>query len=358
MPRRTVTPLSQVRVGHVHWLWKPFLARGKLTVLDGDPGVGKSLLTIDLAARLTRGGTMPGGLPAGRPHVVLLLNAEDAAADTTRPRAVAAGADLDRLCIIGEEEDDEPILFPDYLPDLEAHIRGTNAELVVVDPLMAFLPPRVSANLDQCVRTALTPLAALARRTRCAILLVRHLRKASSGVAVRRGQGSMGIIGAARTGLLAGPHPADPTLGVLAVTKTNIAREVTSLGYRIVPGPHEWPVVEWTGPVDLTADAIGGKPPPRMPARDRAGAWLREQLANGPLRVSELLAAATEAHIPERTLERAKGEAGVQSKKVQAGGRAEWYWYDPDAPWPADAPFKKPNPNALPTLEDPTPLED
>jgi len=168
----------------------------------------------------------------------------------------------------------------------------------------------------------------------------------------------MGIIGAARTGWLAGPHPADPTLGVLAVTKTNIAREVKSLGYRIVPGANDLPVVEWTGPVDLTADAVGGKPPTKMPARDRAGGWLREQLANGPRRASDLMTAAAEAGIPEKTLYRAKEILRVQSKKLQAGGTAEWYWYDPNAPWPADAPFKKPNPNALPTLEDPTPLED
>lgn len=358
MPRRTVTPLSQVRVGHVHWLWKPFLARGKLTVLDGDPGVGKSLLAIDLAARLTRGGQLPDGLPAGRPHNVLLLNAEDAAADTTRPRAVAAGADLDRLCVIGDEEDEDPIRFPDFLPDLEEHIRGINAELVVIDPLMAFLPPKVSANLDQCVRTALTPLAALAERTCCAILLVRHLRKATAGGALRRGQGSMGIIGAARTGLLAGPHPADPTLGVLAVTKTNIAREVKSIGYRIVPGANELPVVEWTGAVDLTADAVGGKPPRAMPARDRAGIWLREQLANGPRRATDVRAAATAACIPENTLQRAKEAEGVRSQKVQAGDRAEWYWYDPDAPWPADAPFKKPKVFELPPLEDLPPMDD
>lgn len=354
MPRRTVTPLSHVRVGHVHWLWKPFLARGKLTVLDGDPGVGKSLLTIDLAARLTRGGVLPDGLPVGRPHVVLLLNAEDSAADTTRPRAVAAGADLDRLCVVEQGED--PVLFPDDLPDLEEHVRGANADLVVIDPFMAFLPPKVAAGIDQCVRTALTPLAALAERTGCAVLLVRHLRKASPGQALRRGQGSMAIIGAARTGLLAGPHPADPTLGVLAVTKTNIAREVKSVGYRIVPGSNELPVVEWTGPVDLTADAIGGKPPAKMPARDRARTWLREQLANGPRRVTELTAAAIVANIPERTLDRAKEAEGVRSQKVQADGRAEWYWYDPDAPWPADAPFKKPRVIELPPVNDLLPI--
>src|SRR5436309_8572161 len=93
-------PLSRVRPGSVRWLWEPYLPRGKLAVLDGDPGVGKSLLTIDLAARLSRGGPLPGGRSAGRPHVTLVLNAEDDPADTTRPRAEAAGADLDRVVAV------------------------------------------------------------------------------------------------------------------------------------------------------------------------------------------------------------------------------------------------------------------
>lgn len=350
MPRRAVTPLSQVHVEQVRWLWKPFLARGKITLLDGDPGVGKSLITIDLAARLSRGGTLPDGQPAGRPHTVLLLNAEDPAADTVGPRAVAAGADLDRLFLVDQFE--HPMRFPDDLPELEADIRERQADLVVIDPFMAFLPPKVATGLDQCVRTVLTPLAAIAARTDCGILLVRHLKKSSPENALRRGQGSMAIIGAARTGLLAGPHPADPTLHVLAMTKSNLTEQARPHGYRKAKGPNDVPAVVWTGTTDLTADAIGGKPPARMPARDRAGTWLREQLANGPRRATELFTAAFEVCIPEGTLKRAKEAEGVRSKKVQAGGRAVWYWYDPDAPWPADAPFKMPKEFELPPMED------
>ncbi|MCU0704718.1 MAG: AAA family ATPase [Fimbriiglobus sp.] len=347
MPRRTLTPLSQVRVGQVEWLWKPFIARGNITLLDGDPGVGKSLITIGLAARLSRGGVLPDGRPVGPPRTVLLLNAEDGAAEITRPRAIAADADLDRLYIVGADKDEDPIIFPDYLPDLEAHVHATKADLVVIDPFLAYLPPKVSAGIDQCVRTALTPLAALAERTGCAVLLIRHLRKTATGNALRRGQGSMAIIGAARTGLLAGRHPADSSLGVLGMTKTNLAGEVKSFAYRIVSGANDLPVVEWVGPVDVPADAIGGLPPSRMPARDRAGGWLREQLANGPRRTTDLFTTASEAHIPERTLYRARKEVGVKSHAVRAGDSAEWYWYDPNAPWPADAPFPKPAPECV-----------
>lgn len=346
----TAVPLSQVRPEAVRWLWPPYLARGKLTLLDGDPGVGKSLLTIDLAARLSRGGAMPAGEPAGRPHTVLLLNAEDPAADTTRPRAEAAGGDLERLHVVPLEDREAPLHLPACLPDLHQLVARHRADLLVIDPLMAFLPPHVSAGVDQCVRTALTPLARLAERTGCGVLLVRHLRKDGGG-AIRRGQGSMGIVGAARTGLLAGPHPADPTLNVLAVSKSNVAGEVPSLGYRIVSGANGLPVVQWARPVDLTADAVGGKPPAKIPARDRAGLWLSEQLASGPRPATAVYSAAAEAGIPERTLERAKAALRVQSHKVQAGERAEWYWYHPDAPWPADAPFKKPKVFELPPVE-------
>jgi hypothetical protein len=342
VPPLTAEPLSRVRPDSVRWLWPRFLPRGKLTLLDGDSGVGKSLLTVDLAARLSGGGPLPTGEPVERPHVVLLLNAEDAAADTTRPRATAAGADLNRLHVVSSEN---PPHLPECLPDLERLIRETNADLLVIDPLMAFLPPKVAANLDQCVRTALTPLAALAERTDCGVLMVRHLRKGASDKAIRRGQGSMGIVGAARTGWLAGPHPADPTLRILAVTKTNITDPPPSLGYRIARGPTDLPVVEWTGVVDLSADVVGGKPP-RPPAglkpRDRAGMWLHAELRNGPRRATELFTAAAEAGIPEKTLKRAKEMMQVQSHQVRQKGRAEWYWYDPDAPWPANAPFRRP----------------
>src|SRR5438128_1748623 len=99
-PALIAESLSQVRPDRIHWLWEPYIPRKKLVILDGDPGVGKSLLTIDLAARLSRGGALPDGKPSDRPHVTLLLSAEDAASDTIRPRAEAAGADLDRVITV------------------------------------------------------------------------------------------------------------------------------------------------------------------------------------------------------------------------------------------------------------------
>jgi hypothetical protein len=343
------TPLSHVRPETVRWLWEPYLPRGKLALLDGDPGVGKSLLTIDLAARLSRGATLPGGQPSGQPHVALLLGAEDGAADTVRPRAEAAGADLDRL-ITATGSGGVSLRFPADAPKLVGLVRDHRPDLVVIDPITAFLQGGVAANADPCVRRVLSVLASLAERFGCAILLVRHLRKAATPRAIYRGLGSVGFIASVRTGLLAARHPSDPGLGVLAVTKANLAGALPSLGYRIVVGGTGRAAVEWTGTVDVSADALAGLPSAPLRPRERAVAWLQAQLAGGPRQVAELLAVAAEAGIPDRTLYRAKAELGVCAHRAKGKERTRWYWYDPAAPWPAIAPFRRPF--GLPPLDD------
>src|SRR5262245_47364304 len=135
-------PYSAIEPVPVTWLWEPYLARGKLTLLDGDPGVGKSMVTVDLAARLSRGSPMPGGTAGGEPKIVLLLNAEDDPADTVQPRAATAGADLGRLIHVSGPGG-VPLRFPADVPALEEVVRRFAADLVVIDPMMAFFPPEV-----------------------------------------------------------------------------------------------------------------------------------------------------------------------------------------------------------------------
>jgi RecA-family ATPase len=225
-------PLSSLSApSQIHGLWEPYVARGKVALLDGDPGVGKSLLTLDLAARLSRGLAPPTGAASGRPHVTLILSAEDDIA-AMRPRAEAAGADLNWIITV-TGPGGAPLVLPDRLADLEAFVCSTEADLVVIDPVMAFLAPGAAANVDQCVRRALNPLAVMAARHGCAILLVRHLCKSDSGKAVLRGQGSIGFVAAARTAMLAARHPADPSLHVLAVSKSNATVRPPSLGYSV-----------------------------------------------------------------------------------------------------------------------------
>ena len=279
---------ADITSANVSWLWEPYLARGKLAVLDGDPGTGKSFVTIDLACRISRGLPMPGADTANEGAAsVLLLNAEDDARDTIRPRVLAANGDPERVRVfaspgIGLERVPR---FPEDFDRLEAAVRETRAALVVIDPMMAFFPPDVCANNNQSICTALLPLSAMAADTGACVLLVRHLRKSGGASAIYRGVGSIGILGAVRTGLMIARHPDDPELRVLSLSKTNIGPPGQSLGFRL--GGSEasgQTVVNWTGPLDVTTDDLFGACVPLRAGsrtRERAAEWLRQFLASG-----------------------------------------------------------------------------
>lgn len=336
---------SSESLGHatsrpVRWLWKNYLPRGKLAILDGDPGTGKSLLSLDLASRLSRGGPLPDGSDAGEPRRVLVLSAEDSLEDTILPRAESAGADLG---LVGRVVMDNGCLmqFPDDLGGLQDEIFHRKVDFLIVDPFAAFIQPTFAASSEQSMRWVLGLFSRVAERTDCTVLLIRHLRKKESARAVCLGLGSIAIIGAVRTGLLAAHHPTEAGQHVLAVTKSNLAEKPPSLGYRIVTRDSGVAAIEWTGPLDLPADSLDRIARPLFP-RDRAAGWLVRELAAGPRKASELLEAAAGAKIPERTLYRAKEDAGVESRKVQTeNGMVIAYWYDPAAPWPENAPFKR-----------------
>jgi hypothetical protein len=336
-PSRLVR-LSGVSSASVEWLWQPYLARGKLAILDGDPGTGKSFLTVDLAARLSRGGPLPDGSVLARRHATLLLNAEDDLADTVRPRLVAAGADLDAVYSLGGVGR-SAVRLPADLPEVEGVVREAKIDLVVIDPMMAFFPPEVSVSNDQSIRQALTPLADLAARSQAAILLVRHLNKSGGHRAIYRGSGSIGILGAIRTALLLARHPDDPDQRLLAMTKTNLGPVGTTLALRLALGP-AGPGVQWLGTSDRTADDLC-RPLEDLAEAGKltaATAWLKETLARGPVRASKILTAAAELGHSRRTVERAKKELGIVSEKT---GQREWTWSDPTVPPPRLESFLK-----------------
>src|SRR5215213_6143519 len=170
--------LSEVQAETVEWLWERRIPLGKITVLDGDPGIGKSVLTTDLAARLTVGRTFPEGQECEAAGVVI-MNAEDGLADTIRPRVDAAGGDPSRIVSLAtvEDGDERHLSIPEDIPIIELAIERVGAKLVNIDPLMSFLSGESNAHKDQDVRRALAPLARLAERTGAAIVLVRHLNK-------------------------------------------------------------------------------------------------------------------------------------------------------------------------------------
>jgi hypothetical protein len=326
--------LSEVVPERVRWLWEGRIALGKLNLVDGDPGTGKSAATTDLAARVSVGKPWPDGSECKAGGVVI-LSAEDGLADTIRPRFDAAGGDPSKAVAVSTapaaEGNERQIAIPDDLHIIEAAIERVGAVLVVIDPLMAFLPGEVNSHRDQDVRRALAPLARLAERTGAAIVVVRHLNKATSGNALYRGGGSIGIVGAARSGLLIAKHPEDDGRRVLASIKSNLAAPAPSLVFYLSGTESGAVRVDWKGETPLDAAALLSAPTDHeeRSALSEAQEFLREVLAAGPVAAAEVRQEADSAGIAKRTLDRARQSLGVVSEREGEAGKrggGAWFW--------------------------------
>src|SRR5436189_1866865 len=253
-----LTILSKVESQQVDWLWQRRIPLGKITILDGDPGMGKSLLSIFIAACVSTGQPMPDGAP-GKQGKVILIAPEDAAEDTIKPRVEAAGGDPSQVLMIDNMDllnikdtkkikiNERPFSLAQDLGILEQAIKQTGTILVIIDPLMAVLGRNIDSSRDQDVREVLTPLAQVAERTDCAILIIRHLNKGSSDNILYRGSGSIGIIAAARTGLLVAHDPDDEQKRVFATIKNNLSKMAPNLTYQIVENERGVPCIQWLG---------------------------------------------------------------------------------------------------------------
>lgn len=277
-PSRAVTQLlSEVDPEPVNWLWEARIPLGKLTIQDGDPGLGKSVITIDIAARVSAGLAMPDGTASelGGPAGVVLVNAEDGLGDTIVPRLIAAGADRTRIiALTGVAERlkgvmaSRPVMLTD-LAEIEHAIAQVDARLLVVDPLMAYVPMAYDTSTDQHVRLLLSALKELAERTDCAVLLVRHMNKSPGGNPLYRGGGSIGIVGICRSAMACAPDPTDREglRRVMAMTKCNLAAMPPSLAYYIEATAGEVAVVRWDGAVEMTARELLEPPKSASPER-------------------------------------------------------------------------------------------
>jgi hypothetical protein len=334
------TSLAEVQAEPVDWLWPKYVPLGKLTILDGDPGVGKSSFTLDLAARVTRGRPMPDESP-GIQGAVLLLTTEDGLADTVRPRLEAMGADVTAVhavCELATDTGARLLRIPDDIPVLRAQIERHQARLVIIDPLIQYLSGSVNTWHDQHVRLALAPLAALADDTGAAVVLVRHLNKKQGLSALQRGGGSIGLIAQARLGLLIAPGPGDPGQRFLAATKSNVGPLPPALRFHFEQAGNGVARIVWDGPSDLSADQLLSGPDQPDSALQRAKDFLEDHLSDGPVPAIDVKAAAREAGISERTLRRASQAIPVRSHKVGRPGEAgHWEWsLSPTGPVPSE----------------------
>jgi hypothetical protein len=318
---------ASVTTKPVMWEWRGRIPSGKLTIFDGDPDLGKSVVTIDIAARKSTGRGLPDGAlcKAGN---VLIVNVEDGVADTIVPRLKAHGADLNRVFIFSSSVPDgrggmRLLDLPGDIALLENKVIQREAELLIIDPVLTMLGG--DANKDQDARKALTPIRDMAERTGVAVIAVRHLNKSVGLKAIQRGGGNMGLIGVARAGSFFAEHP-DDRLRIMAPHKSNLAEKPPSLSYRIVSSAeHNTARVEWCGVTEHDANSLaaGSVSPHERTALEDAKEFLREELADGPVMSKQVLKDAREAGHAEITVRRAKTDLRVQSEKQGAEG---WAW--------------------------------
>lgn len=333
-PELSIVNVATVEPERVEWLWENRIPVGKLTLIAGDPDLGKSTLSLDIAARVSRGGTRwpDGGLvPQGN---VLITTAEDGIADTVRPRLDSLGANVSNIDVIDvsvrEGERDISLSLPDHMPLIEDAIVKHKATLLIIDPLLAFTGGRrVDANKTNEVRPILMQLAAIAERTGCSILCIMHLNKNSAqGNSIYRISASLAFAAAARSVLGVGKHPDDPKLRVLVSIKHNLSAEPASLAYYFdEDGKFTWDF----NPVSVDASAVFATAQVDTSAVHDADDFLDQVLAGGSVKWDEMAAEAKTLEISVSSLRRAKTkrvgtDREIKSERVTMGNKGEGFW--------------------------------
>jgi len=333
--------LSTVKPKPVSWLWPLRIPAGKVSLLIGHPGQGKSLLTLDIAARLSKGCGWPDNGAPFEPGGVILLSGEDEAEDTIVPRLLAAGADLSRISVMDgvQYRDPKTHALTFSLAELDRDMAAVReavaragAKLLIIDPVSSFVG-ELDDHRNAELRGMLTGLAAMARDSGCAVLCVSHLRK-SGGLAVHQAVGSLAYTAAARAVWCLTRDPQNPERRLLLPVKMNLARDVTGLAFTLEQTPDAvcgCPQLAWeSGSVTMTADDIlnpeDKKPGPPPVERDEAREWLCIALSNGPRSAEELFEEAEAVGISKATLKRAKEELRGVIKASKTGFQGPWTW--------------------------------
>jgi hypothetical protein len=280
----------------------------------------------------------PGDEPeVTEPAGVVLLTAEDGLEDTVVPRLEAAGADRTRILALDLIPDESGIgkrlpVLPDDAHHIKAAVKRMAAALLIVDPVTAYLGDRINSHRDQDCRRALWPLAKLAEETGAAVVVIRHLNKAVGGNPLYRGGGSIGIIGAARSGLLVAQDPDNPDKRILASTKCNLAKKPPSLVFALDTAPNGALRIGWIGESPHTAESLLAVPrdDEDRDATQEAVEVLRAILSGGRLPAADVKREARKAGLSDRTLQRAKAMLGVRSRLIGFGRDGKWYWHLPE----------------------------
>ena len=305
--------MSDIQPEEVQWLWYPYIPLGELTVIQGDPGEGKTTFVLAVIAALTKGEALPEREPLD-PVNILYQTAEDGLADTIRPRLDALGADCSRVLVIDESKRELSLSDERIRQAMEE----TGAKLLVLDPLQAYLGAEVDMHRANEVRPILKRLGSVAEQMGCAVVLIRHLNKMQGQKSGHRGMGSVDFQAAARSVLLVGRTKEDPQLRIVVPDKSSLAPEGESIAFALDPEQG----FQWKGYCAYNAEELLGGSTKQVQTKTMQAEETLRNLLDKPAPAEEILRRITAAGISERTLMTAKKNLGVLSEK--RGG--QWFW--------------------------------
>ena len=306
--------MSEIQSQEVSWLWYPFIPYGKLTIVQGDPGDGKTTLILNIAAKLSKGEGLDSEVKLSEPVNVIYQSAEDGLADTVKPRLELAGADCERILVIDEKE--KSLSMVDER--LEKAIVQTKARMLILDPIQAYLGGGMDMNRANEAMDMTKKLGALAEKYQCAIVLIGRMNKAAGNKAAYRGMGSIDFFAVARSVLLVGRVEGEPNIRAVVQIKNNLAAFGHPKAFALSEDGFQW-----LGDYEITADEVLGGIAPKANKMEQAKRLLRElALTSDAIQSNEIFDMADEQGISKRTLENAKRELGIRARKINSS----WYW--------------------------------
>lgn len=306
--------MSDVEAQEIEWLWYPYIAYGKLAIVQGDPGDGKTTLILNLAAKLTKGEGLDENMKVTESMNVIYQTAEDGLADTVKPRLLQAGADCEKVLVIDESEKSLSMLDE----RIEEALIKTGARVLILDPIQAYLGSGTDMNRANEVRNMTKRLAALAEKYKCAIILIGHMNKAAGNKAAYRGMGSIDFYAVARSVLLVGRVEGEPNIRAMVQIKNNLAEFGHAKAFRLSEEGFRW-----LGDYEITADEVLGGYAPKINKLEQAKDLLRELSKElEKVESNSIYDMAKEQNISKRTLENAKREMGIRAKRENGS----WYW--------------------------------